>query len=174
MNCMCACECMLPRTNQSQIIPFLLSLPVLSLSLSLLIFPLTHSLFAKNGIWAICWHQPAACMAWKETVAHHPSSVISTLERFRGREGGMWSRSVGVSTVGKQAEGQKLEPENQVPKTKWWCVFSTQLFFLYSSFTLCYYNYFFLNARSLLISMWLHHRKWTQRKNKNDDLCWKK
>lgn len=31
-------------------------------------------------------------------------------------------------SVGKRTEGQKPEPENQVPKTKWWCVFSTQLF----------------------------------------------
>lgn len=60
-------------------------------------------------------------------MAHHPSSVISTSERFRGREGGIWGRRVGVSAVGKRVEGQKLEPENQVPKTKWWCVFSSLL-----------------------------------------------
>lgn len=48
----------------------------------------------------------------------------------------MWGRRVGLSTVGKHAEGQKLEPENQVPKTKWWCVFSTQLFFFFSTLLL--------------------------------------
>ena len=39
-------------------------------------------------------------------------------------------------SVGKGTEGQKLEPENQVPKTKWWCVFSTQLFFSLSTLLL--------------------------------------
>lgn len=64
-------------------------------------------------------------------MAHHPSSV-STSARFRGREGGLWSRKVEANTVGKQAEGQKLEPEIQVPKTKLFCVFSTDFFFSFS------------------------------------------
>ncbi len=123
------------------------------LSLSLLIFP-PHSLFLSERHLGHLLAQTGSCMAWEELVAHHTSSVISTSERFRGREGGMWGRRVGVSTVGKQVEGQKLEPKNQVPKTKWWCVFSSQLFFSFSTLLLSVAStVLFLNPLCLFISM---------------------
>lgn len=110
-----------------------LSFPVFLLLL-LLIFPL-HCFLPEQHLSHLL-AQTGSCTAWEELVAHHPSSVISASVRFRGREGGLWSRGVGASTVGKQAEGQKLEPANQLPKTKWWYVLSTHFFFSFLFYSL--------------------------------------
>lgn len=118
MNCMCACQWVLPETNQSQILP-LLSFPFF---LSLLFldfssFPVC-CFFAGAAIRTICWHRLAAVMPQEEPVAHHPSSIIRSSERFRRREGGMCGRRDLLKTLRKQAGSQQLEPGNLVPKTK--------------------------------------------------------
>lgn len=126
---------MLPRTNQSQILPFFL----FSFLSHFSSFPLTCFIQCRSSIWAICWHRLAA--VWQESNRWHTTLHLLLLlqkDLEEGREGGMWGRRVGASTVGKLAQGQKLEPENQVSKTKWWCVFSTQLFFSFSPLLLLY------------------------------------
>lgn len=103
-----------------------LSFPVF-LSLSLLIFPLIA--FCESSIWAICWHGLAA--VWHERNQWHTTlHLLLVLQKdLEGGKVGCGAGEDGESTAGKRAEGQKLKPENQVPKSKWWCVFFTQLFF---------------------------------------------
>lgn len=126
----------------------LLSFPVF-LSRSLLLFPLIA--FLSDQHLGHLLAQPGSCTAWEELVAHHPSSVISTSERFRGREGGMRGCRVGVSretsrgpTTGAREPGSK----NKVVV----CFLYSALLVLLCFFTLCC-CYSFLNHRHMFISM---------------------
>lgn len=96
---------MLPNLTKAKFFP-VLSFPVFHV-LALLIFPLLVVRAASEPSAGTDWHE----RDWWYTT---PSSDISALEIFTGREGALGSRRAG----GKQGEGQNLKPESQVPKTK--------------------------------------------------------
>lgn len=98
--CVCANECCQELTG---------------VKLFLFFFPFARS-FARAASRAICWHRLAAVKEERNPVAHHPSSVISTSGRFRGREGG--KEGCGAGELERVPQGNTRRAKSRSQRTR--------------------------------------------------------